>query len=147
MNKKLVLLLTLCIPLALTAQDSRVAEWAKLFYIDAKLDQSYLNGIASFICYLMEKEPSEKRFNKEFKKVRQSFKDAPNYFQQSLVRLYSNSYSQAYKTSANAQEPNHAVWQDALMSYYHSVYPLLDASHKTISYGAKKGMDLPQPNN
>src|SRR6267378_4219688 len=116
MKKRILLLLiTICAPLTLTAQDSRVSEWAKLFYVDAKLNQNYLNGIASFICYLMEKQPSEKRFNKEFKRVRQEFKEAPNYFQQSLVRLYSNSYAQAYKTSTNATEPNQVVWQDALM--------------------------------
>lgn len=146
MYKKLVVgALFLTVSLAgVASPNSRVIEWTQLFYVDAQLDQNYLNGIASFIYYMAEKQPSEQIFNREFAKIKKSFRTAPNYFQQSIVRLFSNCFSEACRTKAAAVEPDQAIWLASLKDYYHSVYPHLDASHKTINYGAKKGLLLPE---
>lgn len=142
MKKKLTLALLILAPFLVRAeQNVRVSDWMNHYYVDAKMDQAYLNGIASFIAYLMEKDPSENGFDTELKIVREEFKSAPNYFSQGLIKLFKNSFSQVYVPNQPAIDQ--AVWRTALMDYYQPVYNLLDEKHKTFNYGEKKGDNLP----
>ncbi len=147
MYKKVLLFGIALVPLATHAtQNPRVTKWTKSFYIDAARDQAYLNGIASFISYMKESQPSEEIFNEELRNVRKNFSTFPRYFHQSLVRLFTNCFAQACKV-ASYSAPDEQVWQDSLHEYYQSVYPLLDENNKKISYGPRKGAELPSLSN
>jgi hypothetical protein len=146
MQKKLALLLALLFPLSVMPQNPRVESWAQSFYIDAKLDQQYLNVISSFLGYLMSKDPSQESFTKEHERVGKAFKGLPKYVKQSMVRLFSNSQAQAVRMGKDG-EANTEIWQISLMEYYREVYPLLDQDHQTYTYGKRKGEPLPSINN
>lgn len=141
----LTLLLVLC--LAIDGRDqAQMNGWKKSYYVDKQLDQSYLNGIASFIAYLVTQKPSETYFNTEFQRIMASYPQAPHYFKLSLIKLFKNAFTQLHKQKQNSEgilSKEEMIWKYELMGYYETMYPLLDNQHKTFGYGQYRGKPLP----